>query len=137
MAKFVITDPVVTFAGSTVTTSAASVTIELESDDIETTNFGGSGWRTRVGGLKQGTVSIDFHSDYGSGAIDSLVWSNFGGTVAVTVTPTAGTAVSATNPKWSFDVLVNSYATLGAVGDLATFSLQLPITGAVTRGTTA
>ena len=134
MAKFVITDPVVTFAGSTVSTSAASVTIELESDDIETTNFGGNGWRTRVGGLKQGTVSVDFHSDYGSGAIDSLVWSNFGGTVAMTVVPT-GTAVSATNPRWTFDVLVNSYATLGAVGDLATFSLQLPITGAVTRAT--
>ena len=56
------------------------------------------------------------------------------GTVAMTVVPT-GTAVSATNPRWTFDVLVNSYATLGAVGDLATFSLQLPITGAVTRAT--
>lgn len=134
MPKFVITDPVVVFAGSTVTTSTASVTIEIEADDIETTAFGGNGWRTRVAGLKQGTVSFDFHEDYAASAISSLVFNNFGSSVAVQVIPT-GTTVSATNPRWSFNALVTNYATLGAVGDLATMSLQLPIDGAVTRGT--
>ena len=48
MAKFVVTQPVITFAGSTVTQSCASVTINLEADDVETTSFGTSGWRTRI-----------------------------------------------------------------------------------------
>lgn len=134
MAKFVITDPVVVFAGSTVTTSAASVTIDVQADDIDVTSFGSTGWRSRVAGLKQGTVSFTFHSDYAANQIDSLVWSNFGSSVAVKVRPT-GTAISATNPEWQFNALCNAYSTLGAVGDLATFDLSLPIDGSVARAT--
>ena len=95
MAKFVVTDPVIVLNAGTVTTSAASVTINVEVDDMETTAFGGSGWRTRVGGLKQGTVDFEFHQDFASGAIDSLFSTNFGGTAAVKVRP-AGTALSST-----------------------------------------
>ena len=91
MAKFVVTDPVIVLNAGTVTTSAASVTINVETDDIETTAFGGSGWRTRVGGLKQGTVDIEFHQDMASGAIDSVVWPLLGGTAAMKVRP-GGTA---------------------------------------------
>lgn len=136
MAKFVLTEPIVVFAGSTVTTSTAAVTISLEVDDVETTAFGASGgYRTRIGGLKQGTVDFEFHQDFGTGAIDSLFASNFGGTVAVKVR--AGTAVTGpTNPEFQFDVLVNKWNPIdGAVGDLATNKVSLPITGAVTRAT--
>ena len=137
MAKFVLTDPVITFAGSTVTTSVASVTISLEADDVETTAFGGSGWRTRVQGLKSGTFDMEVHQDFGASAIDSLVYDAFtAGTAAVTVKPGGTAAVSATNPSFSFSVSVNSYTPVdGAVGDLATASYSFPISGAVTRAT--
>ena len=137
MAKFVLTDPVVIFAGSTVTTSVASVTISLEADDVETTAFGGSGWRSRVTGLKAGTFDMEIHQYFGSSAIDSVIYNAFvAGTAAVVVKP-GGTAVtSATNPSFSFDVAVTSYTPVdGAVGDLATASYSFPINGAVTRGT--
>jgi hypothetical protein len=136
MAKTVLLDPVIIFAGSTVTTSCASVTISVEADDVETTAFGGSGFRTRIGGLKSGTVDFEFHQDYASGSIDGLIFPLLGGTAAVSVRP-GGTAIaSASNPQYNFDVLVTSYNPVdGAVGDLNTTSVSFPITGVITRAT--
>jgi hypothetical protein len=71
-------------------------------------------------------------------ASDSVVYPLLGGTASVEVIPTAGTAVSATNPKYSFNVMVSEYSPIdSAVGDLATFSVSWPVTGEVTRGTSA
>jgi hypothetical protein len=137
MAKYVLTDPVIVFNGGTISQSCASVTISLEADDVETTAFG-SEWRTRIGGLKAGTVDFEMHQDFGASGIDQLFFPNLGGTVAVAVRPGGTAAVSATNPSYSFDVLVTEYSPVdGAVGDLATTSVSLPITGPVTRGTTS
>lgn len=136
MAKYVLTDPVIVFNGGTISQSCASVTISLEADDVETTAFG-SEWRTRIGGLKSGTVDFEMHQDFGASGIDQLFFPNLGGTVAVSVRPGGTAAVSSTNPSYSFDVLVTEYSPVdGAVGDLATTSVSLPITGPVTRGTT-
>lgn len=136
MAKYVVTDPVIVFAGSTVTSSCASVSISLEADDVETTAFGGSGWRTRIGGLKSGSVDFEFHQDFAAGSIDALFFPNLGGTVAVKVRPGGTAAIGTTNPEYQFDVLVAQYNPIdSAVGDLATVSVSLPITGAVTRAT--
>ena len=96
MAKYVLKDPVIVFAGSTITSSCASVTINLSADDVETTAFG-SEWRTRIGGLKSGTVDFEMHADFGSGGIDSLFFPNLGGTVAVAVRPAGTAAPSATS----------------------------------------
>jgi len=139
MAKYVLTDPVIVFAGSTITSSCASVTINLSADDVETTAFGvAGGYRTRIGGLKSGTVDFEMHADFGASGIDQLFFPNLGGTVAVSVVPGGTAAVSATNPQYSFDVLVSEYSPVdGAVGDLSTTSVSLPITGEVTRGTGA
>lgn len=134
MAKYVVTEPVIVFAGSTVTNSCASVTITLEADDVETTAFGSSGWRTRIGGLKQGTVDFEFHQDFAVGSIDSLLNTNFGGTCAVKVRPGGTAAIGSANPEYQFDVLVVQNIPIdSSVGDLATVSVSFPITGAVTR----
>jgi len=136
VAKFVVTEPVIVFAGSTVTSSCASVTINVEADDVETTSFGTNGWRTRVGGLKSGSVDFEFHQDMASGAIDELIWSNLGGTAAVKVRPGGTAVISSSNAEYQFDVLCQQANPIdSAVGDLATISVSFPITGAVTRAT--
>jgi hypothetical protein len=136
MAKIVIQNPQVTLAGGTVSANVAQCTIALEADDVETTNFGGAGWRERIGGLKAGTVSFDFHNDYAAGAIDSVVFPLLGGTAAVTVRPHGTAAPGSATPQYSFTALVTEYSPIdSAVGDLATFSVSWPITGAVTRAT--
>lgn len=136
MAKFVVQNPVVEFAGGTVSGSIAQCTIALEADDVETTSFGSAGWRERIGGLKGGSVSFDFHQDFAAAGVDSVFWTNLGGTVAVKVRPGGTAAIGTSNPEYQFTVLVTEYSPMdSAVGDLATFSVSLPITGAVTRAT--
>ena len=136
MAKQIITNPVVVFAGGTISANVAQVTIAMEADDIEVTNFGGAGWRERIGGLKSGTFSMELHQDYAMGSIDSTFFTNLGGTVAVSVRPSGTAAVGTASPEYSFNVLVTEYSPIdSAVGDLATFSVSYPITSAVTRGT--
>ena len=137
MAKFVVIDPVIIVGGSTVTASCASATISLEADDVETTAFG-SEWRTRVGGLKGGSVDFEFHQDFGAGGVDALLYPLLGGTAAVSIKPGGTAATSATNPEYTFDALISQYSPMqSAVGDLATVSVSFPITGAVARGTGA
>jgi hypothetical protein len=136
MAKIVIQNPVVTLAGGTVSANVAQCTIALEADDVETTNFAGGGWRERIGGLKSGSVSLDFHQDYAASSIDSTVFPLLGGTAAITVRPGGTAAAGSANPEYRFTALVTEYSPVdSAVGDLATFSVSWPITGEVTRAT--
>lgn len=135
MAVFVTTNPVITIGGSTVTASCTSSTISLEADDVETTSFGNAGFRTRIGGLKSGTVDFEFNQDFAATGIDSILFPLFGGTAAVVVRPGGSAVVSATNPEYRFDVLVNQHSIENQVGDLSVVSLSFPITGAVARAT--
>ena len=136
MAKFVVTEPVIVIAGGTLTTSLASCTISTEVDNVETTAFGGNGWRSSIGGLKSATVDFEFHQDMASGAIDSVIWPLLGGTAAITVRPGGTAAVGTSNPEYRFTANVNQWNPIdSAVGDLATVSVSWPITGAVTRAT--
>lgn len=134
MAKFVATDYNITIGGSDFSTSLAAVTLEVTSEEQETTSFG-SGWRKRIGGLKDASVTLDFHQDFAASSVDATLWSNLGGTVAIVIKPTAGT-VSASNPTYTFNALVTQTQPFAnSVGDLATMSVTWPVDGTVTRGT--
>lgn len=144
MAKFVLQNPVIEFtptggtAYGTISANVAQVTIALEADDVEVTNFAGGGWRERIGGLKAGTFSMDVHQDMAAGSIDEQFWSSLGGTAAIKVRPGGTAAAGTSNAEYSFSVLVTGINPVdGAVGDLSTQSISWPITGAVTRGTGA
>ena len=134
MAKFYAQDYKVTVGTTVLSDSVASVTLDITTDEVETTAFGSS-YRTRIGGLKDASVSLDFHQDFGAGSIDSLLFPLMGSTVAVKIAPTSGT-VTATNPEYRFNALVTQYQPFaGAVGDLATLSITWPVSGDVVRGT--
>lgn len=137
MAKIVITDPKVVLAGGTISANVAQVTIALEADDVETTSFGSAGgFRERIGGLKSGTVSFDFHNDYAAGGLDSVLFPLLGGTASVSVTPGGTAAPGSANPAFNFTCLVTEISPIdSAVGDLASQSVSWPITGEVTRAT--
>ena len=134
MAKLVAKDYNTTIAGTDYSNSLASITLDIEAEEVETTPFG-SDWRTRVSGLRNASVSFDFHQDFATGAVDELLWNNLGGTVEVVIKPTSD-AVSATNPSYTFNALVTQTQPFAnSVGDLATVSVEFPIDGEVTRGT--
>jgi hypothetical protein len=134
LAKFVATDYKVTLNGGTVSSSLASVELPIEIDEQETTAFG-SEWRTRIAGLKSGSITLEFHQDFAAGALDSILWPLLGTNATVTVTPTSGT-VTASNPSYSGVFLVTSYTPFNSqVGDLATVGITWPLSGALTRAT--
>jgi hypothetical protein len=136
MAKFVVTANTVTLNGGTVSPSVARAELVLNSAEVDVTDFGSNGWTEVIGGLKSGTVSLDFHSDFGVGAVSTLFQDLVGTIGTVTLIAGNGTAVSATTPRYTATVLINSFTPIaGAVGDLSTFSVSFPTTGAVTYAT--
>jgi hypothetical protein len=136
VAKFVATDYNITIGGVAFSHALAAVTLDITADEQETTSFGKT-FRERIGGLKDASVSLDFHQDFGATAVDATFFPLIGGTVGIAIKPTSG-SVTATNPSYEFTALVTQYQPFASsVGDLATLSVSWPVTGAVTRGTTA
>ena len=136
MGKFVATGTKVTLNGTDISSNVARAELVINSAEVTVTDFGSAGWTEVIGGLKSGSVSIDFHSDYGVGAISSTLSDLVGTIGTVTLIAANGTAASATTPEWTATVLINSFTPIaGAVGDLSTFSVTFPTTGEVTKAT--
>ena len=136
MAKYVVAGTTCTLNGSDISANVARAEIVINSAEVDTTDFGSNGWTEVVGGLKSGSVSLDFHADFGSGAISNLLQDLVGTIGTVSVIAANGTAASATTPQYTAEVLINSFTPIaGAVGDLATFSVTFPTTGEVTYAT--
>lgn len=134
MAKFAATDYKITVGGVNLSTNINSVELALESDDLEVTAFGGT-FRERIGGLKTGSVTLQFMQDFGASSVDATLFPLYNTLATVVIVPTSG-SVSATNPSYSAVVLCNSYTPhSAAVGDIATLSVTWPTSGTVTRAT--
>ena len=136
MAKFVATGTKVTLNGSAVFSSCARAELVINAAEVTTTDFGSAGWTEVIGGLKSGSVSLDFHADFGAGAVSTLFQPLVGTIGTVVLIAANGTAASATTPAYTATVLINSFTPIaGAVGDLSTFSVTFPTTGAVSYAT--
>ena len=134
MAKFAATDFKVMVGTVNLSTSLQSVELNVETDDLETTAFGAS-WRDRIGGLKQGSVTLSFFQDFGAASVDATLYPLFGAAATIVITPLS-TAVSATNPSYTFNALDTQYSPFASsVGDIATLSVSWPVAGTVTRAT--
>lgn len=136
MAKFAATDYKISVAGTDFSSNLNSVELSQEADELETTAFGQS-WRTRIGGLKNGSVTLNFMQDFGAGSVDAVL-NPLLGTIATVIIQSASGTVSATQPKYTAECLVTQYSPFASsVGDIATLSVTWPTTGTVVRGTAA
>jgi predicted secreted protein len=136
MSKFVVTGTKVTFNGADLSSSCARAELVINAAEVDVTDFGSGGWTEVIGGLKSGQVSLDFHSDFGAGAVSTLFADKVGTIGTVVLIASNGTAASATTPAYTATVLVNSFTPVaGAVGDLSTFSVTFPTSGAVSYAT--
>lgn len=135
MAKLVLTNAVVKINSVDYSANINQVEIAVTADEVDTTAFSSTGWRTVTGGLKSGSVTLSFHNDFGASGVDSVLWTALNSLATVVVLPN-GTAASASNPSYTFTALVNNVTPVsGAVGDLAVQNLTWPISGEVTRAT--
>jgi hypothetical protein len=134
MAKFVATDFKITLNGTALSPSIHSVSLDINSNEVETTTFG-STFKTVVGGIISGSAKLDFYQDFAAGSVDAQIWPLINTIGTLVITPTSAT-VSATNPSYTAQVLINAYQPINAsIGDLAGFSVTWPTTGTVTRAT--
>lgn len=112
-------------------TRKAELTIEVEDKDV--TTYGSLGWKTVLGGLKSGELSVEFLQDVAATKIDSIMWPLLGTVVTFEIRADSAT-VGASNPKYTGSVLVKGWNPIeGSVGDEASVSVSYPTSGAVTR----
>jgi len=132
MPKFAATDYFVSINGTNFADSLNSVELAEEADNLETTAFG-STWRTRIGGLKQASLTLNFMQDFAAGSVDAVLSPLLATLATVVIKPTSGT-VTATNPSYTMLALVTQYSPFASsVGDIASLSVTFPISGTVTR----
>ncbi len=140
MARIVLTNAYITINGVNLSDHIGSVTLTTTDDVIETTAFGTSA-RTRIGGLADNSVALEFHQDYAANSVEATInaaGSSLVGTVTAIVVKPNGATTGADNPAYSFNALVSEWTPLnGAVGELATASVTWPIDGNITKAAAA
>ncbi|MGB1506455.1 MAG: radical SAM protein [Acidimicrobiales bacterium] len=131
MAVFNQNTVTVTINSVDLTDHITSVTFTNTAAELDTTAMGDANI-TRIGGLQDGSVSIEFLQDFAASEVYATLDTLLGTVTTVEVTPTSD-AVAATNPKKSVSCLVTEVPFIdGGVADLATISVTWPMSGAVT-----
>lgn len=134
MAIFALTDAYVAINGAAVS-GVKSVELNVEVEDLDSTAMGTAGYKSRIGGLKEGSISLTFNQDMAAAALDATIWPLLGTVVTFEVRATSS-AVGTGNPKYTGSVLISEWSPLSnSVGELAEVEVTWPTSGAVTRAT--
>lgn len=132
MANFVLTDASVVINSVDLSDQVRQVTVNVEADLQENTAMGDT-FRSRLGGLKDWSVELEFNQDFAASEVDATLWPLVGTPTTITVKPTSS-AVSATNPSFSGSAILADYAPVdGSVGDVATSGVTFQGAGTLTR----
>ena len=134
MARIVLTDAKITINGVNLSDHITSVSLSTSDDVVDTSAFGTGGARTRVAGLADNSVTLEFAQDYAAANVEATIYPLLGTITTVVVSPTSTSPGTATNPSYTFSALVSEWQPLsGAVGELATASVTWPISGVITK----
>ena len=139
MARLVLTDASVVINGVNLSEYVTSIGLSTSEDVVDTTGMAAGGARTRVSGLADNSLTLEFNQDFAAlgpeVSINALGSSLVGTNTTVVIKPTAS-AVSVTNPSYSFSAVCAEWMPLsGAVGELSTVSVTWPISGVITKAT--
>ena len=139
MARLVLTDASVVINGVNLSQYITSVALSTSEDVVDTTGMASGGARTRVAGLADNSLTLEFNQDFDAlgteVSVNAVGASLVGTNTTVVIKPTSG-AVSASNPSYSFSAVVAEWQPLsGAVGELSSISATWPISGAITKAT--
>lgn len=134
MAVYLSNGVSVTLGSVDLSAYVSSVTLNRNYDELEVTAMGDTGHKY-VAGLEASSVTIDFFNDWATDKVGQKLDSLLGTSAALVLKPASG-AVSATNPSYTMNVLVNNITPInGAVGDLATQSVTWNVNGSITKAT--
>lgn len=103
-----------------------SVQLPIEFEALEDTAMGDTA-RSRVAGLEDSTITINFNDDFAASAVDATIWAARKTAVVIKVRPTSA-SIGATNPEYVGSYLVTQVNPFGnSVGELATRSVSWPL----------
>ena len=135
MAEIILKDAVVTVNGTALSNKVRSVTINYSAEIQDTTAMGDDS-RTRLAGLKDWNAEIEFYQDFDAAAVDATLFPLVGAAAFPITIRADSAAISATNPSFNGNVLLESYPPLGAaVGEVVMTTISLPGDGDLTRAT--
>lgn len=134
MPAFVLTDAEVVVNSVDLSDGVQAVTVNYSAELQDDTAMGDD-TRTMLPGLKTWTMEIQFKQDFDAGKVDATNFSLVGAAeFPITVMSDKTAGVSATNPRFTGNALLETYPILGnTVGELATTSLTYQGTGILTR----
>lgn len=138
MADIVLTDAYVALGGVDVSDYVKSVTLSMSRELVDNTAMGDTA-RSRVAGLKDSSVTIEFQQDFADNLIDEILWGHYdsGSAITVAVRPTSS-GISTGNPEYQVSSILESFTPIGnTVGERAMASVTFQGTGAVVRDVTA
>jgi hypothetical protein len=133
MPRIVLTNAFVSVGGVDLSDLVASVTLNSTYDVVETTAFSSTAAKTRVAGLADNSVTLEFHQDFATGEVEQTIYPLLGQASTVIVKPN-GATTSAFNPSYSCSAIISEWTPInGSVGELATASVTWPVSGAITK----
>jgi hypothetical protein len=135
MAKMVLLASYLSLNSNVLSANANKIELSMEVEEKDVTTYGSLGWKEVLGGLKSGTLAIEFKQDFAATQLDSIMWPLLGQVVPFEVRADQA-AAGTSNPKWTGNVLIKAWNPLtGSVGDDATVSVSYSTSGVVTRAT--
>lgn len=113
-----------------------SVTVNYSAEIIEDTAMGATS-KSRIAGLKDWSIEVEFMQDYAENKVDATLYPLIGAaSFAIHVKP-ENTAISVTNPDFTGNAVLGEYTPVsGSVGELSTFSVTFEGDGDLTRDVT-
>jgi hypothetical protein len=115
-----------------------SATLNQAFDELEVTAMGDTAHKF-VKGLESATLTVSFLNDTATSSVLQTLQAAYGTTAAVKMVQEKGvtTTISATNPLYTFDILVNNLTPInGETGSMGTQDITFTVNSAVTVATT-
>lgn len=121
MTEFILKDCTTYVGGYDFTTDVNKMAVKADVEDKDSTTFGNSGWKARVGGLRDVSMDLEgFWQSATAGAVDPEAYPNLGvADRAVTISPTG----QAGDVAYFFQGGSFNYEMFGSVGDVTPFTL--------------
>ncbi len=135
MAVLVLKNSFVSINGVDLSNHVKSVTINYSAEILEKTAMSANS-KQRIAGLKDWSVDIELNQDFVAASVDATLFPLVGAAAFPVIFRPDAAVVSATNPQFSGNALLESYPPIsGSVGEVAVASVTLQGDGDLTRAT--
>ena len=132
MAVLVFNNAKVTINAVNLSDHILQVTLRSTGDVVDTSAMGATA-KSRAAGLLDNSVTLEFQQDFATSSVEATLYPLIGTVVTAIVQP-VNAAVGATNPTYTFSILISEWAPIdGSLGELLTASVSWPISGAIAK----